>query len=407
VAAELDQIRLERDALTATGRERHAESITLVARLESLAAERDRLRDSLAALGADRERLTREAGEAVAARGRVEEALAREIAERTRLASALAATQTALAALESAQAEAATRAGEIERLVAERDRLLAERDGRAAVTPAPEPAPHEGLHVVTLTPQAAPRPRPRPAAGQKLVVVLDADATWESIEIGDHAVQVMPPSAELIAEVAAAAPARIVVNLTAPGALAMLAALRAAGSTARFWGCLAYPAGDRALPLGMLEPATRPLEPDAVLETLGHYTTRGTRIVTAGADVDALMSLRQALARRGASVSMAWDAKQAIELLGVVRPDVVLVDLGLPRRDGYGVVAALARVDPLPTAVLVPGPDDMAAGFANVLVDPAHAGRTVRLAKFVGDVVAKSEASAAERRQKIRAVGRK
>jgi hypothetical protein len=32
------------------------------------------------------------------------------------------------------------------------------------------------------------------------------------------------------------------------------------------------------------------------------------------------MSLRQALSRGGMSVSMAWDGKQAADLLGVVRP---------------------------------------------------------------------------------------
>jgi hypothetical protein len=419
LAAELDAVRSERDRLAATGREQHAETITLVARLESLAAERDRLRDSLAGIGAEREGLAAEASEAAAARARLEDALARETAERTRLAAALAATQTALAALETVQAEAAARSGEIERLVAERDRLIAERDGalaRAAAAPpaappasSPPPPPEEdragGLRVVTVSPPA--RAKPRVAEGQKAIVVLDADGTWESLELDDHVVQVMAPTADLVSEVIGAAPARIVVNLTTPGALGMLAALRGAGSTARFWGCLAYPAGDRALPLGMLEPATRPLEPDSVLETLTHYTTRGTRIVTAGTDVDALMSLRQALARRGASVSMAWDAKQAIELLGVVRPEVVVVDLALPRRDGYGILGHVGRLDPLPTAIVVPGTDDMAAGFAGVLVDPVHASRTVPLARLLADVVARSEASATERRQKIRALGRK
>src|SRR5206468_11150 len=80
-------------------------------------------------------------------------------------------------------------------------------------------------------------------------------------------------------------------------------------------------------------------DPDDVVETLERYAVRGTRVVTAGADVDALMSLRQALARKGLSVSMAWDAKQAADLLQVVRPEVVVGDLALPRRDGSGSVA--------------------------------------------------------------------
>src|SRR5205809_5880582 len=123
----------------------------------------------------------------------------------------------------------------------------------------------------------------------------------------------------------------------------------------------------------MVEPSSRPLDPDAILEALGPHAGRGIRVVTAGADVDALMSLRQALARRGMSVSMAWDGKQASELLVVVRPEVVVVDLGLPRRDGYGILARLGTVDPVPAAVVIPAADDFTTAFAAALADPAHA----------------------------------
>src|SRR5207253_7778470 len=90
-------------------------------------------------------------------------------------------------------------------------------------------------------------------------------------------------------------------------------------------------------------------DPDAILEALGPHAGRGIRVVTAGADVDALMSLRQALARRGMSVSMAWDGKQASELVGGVRPEVMVVDLDLPRREGCVTVAGPGAVDPLPS----------------------------------------------------------
>jgi len=103
-----------------------------------------------------------------------------------------------------------------------------------------------------------------------------------------------------------------------------------------------------------------------------------------GADVDALMSLRQALARKGLSVSMAWDAKQAADLLQVVRPEVVVVDLALPRRDGYGIVARLAA-----------------------LADSASAGGALQLGQLLAAVLTRSEAPPIERRHKIRVVGRK
>jgi DNA-binding response OmpR family regulator len=72
-----------------------------------------------------------------------------------------------------------------------------------------------------------------------------------------------------------------------------------------------------------------------VLATIRGRGTRGTRVLTAGADADALISLRQALAREGMSVSMAWDGKQAADLLDMIRPEIVVVELDLPPRAGY------------------------------------------------------------------------
>ncbi len=245
--------------------------------------------------------------------------------------------------------------------------------------------------------------------GRRIVAVLDASDTWESATIDGHHVTVVPPGAEAAPRLIEIAPARIVVNLAASGALETMAALRATGSPARFWGCLASPEPNRALPLGMVEPAARPIDCDVILAALEGYVGRGTRVVTAGADVDALMSLRQAMARRQMSVSMAWDAKQATDLLGVVRPEIVVIDLELPRRDGYTIAVRLAAVDPIPSMVLIPSGEDPAAGFAALLSDRAVAGRLVPLAHLLATTIARSEATPAERKapQKLRALGRK
>jgi CheY-like chemotaxis protein len=410
---EAEALRTERDRLAVAGREQQAETVRLVARLESFTAERDRLSEGLAALAAERDRIAAEGGDAAAARARLEEALARETNERARLAEALTAAQAALGELETVQVEATARAAEIERLTAERDRALVERDAALAQIPAakptaPVPAPaHEPVRVVTVTPAHTPRTRVRSVEpGRRLVAVLDADASWESAAVEGHEVEVFTPCEDVVARLGAAAPARLMVNLLVPGALGIVTALRSAGTGARVWGCIADAAADRALPLGMIEPATRPLDPDAVLALLGAYATRGTRLVTAGTDVDALMSLRQALARRGISVSMAWDAKQAVELFGVVRPEVVLVDLALPRRDGYGIVAKLGTIDPIPSAIILPGTDD-GTNFAAVLADPLRARHVVPVERLLADVVQRSEAAPVDRRQKVRAIGRK
>jgi len=111
--------------------------------------------------------------------------------------------------------------------------------------------------------------------------------------------------------------------------------------------------------------------------------TRGTRVVTAGADVDGLISLRQALGRLGVSVSMAWDAKQAREMLGVVRPHAVVVDMSMPKRDGCAIVAAVAALDPVPLIVVVTSAGDPAVDFSALLADPPRDTIIRRLAQVV------------------------
>jgi CheY-like chemotaxis protein len=413
LAREADALRRENGRMTAGTRERDAEVAGVTAHLESVTAERDRLREALEAVEAERDRLAAETAKAPAEQSQLRAALERERAERSRLTAALGTVQSALGELEATlsrrEAEAAAQAAEIARLVEERGRILAERG--AAREPAPvvpvAPAPRESVRVVTVTAPPRERGRVRDIQPERPVVaVLDAEVAWEKVGVDGHQVRVVPPGDDVADRVAAAQPGTIVVNLVAPGALDALATLRAAGSTARFWGCLADPAAGRALALGVVEPATS-LDPDTIVELLGRYAGRGTRVVTAGADVDALMSLRQALARGGLSVSMAWDAKQAADLLHVVRPEVVVVDLALPRRDGYGIISRIAGLDAPPSTVIIAAADDASAGFASALADPAHAVRMLSLRQVLAALLARSEAPPTERRHKIRLLGRK
>ena len=409
---EVERLREDLGRTTGAGRERDADLATLAARLESLAAERDRLRESLSATEAERDRLAAGAAAGSAADARLREALVREREERAQLTSALGSAQAALSGLRAGltrrDAEVKEQAAELERLRAERDGLAAVRKVAPPPPPVAPPPAREPVRVVTVTPPAPTRPRVREVeTGRRPVVVLDVEGGWSEQAAGGHHVEVMAPADDLAEQLSELSPARIVVNLLAPGALGALAAARAAGCGARFWGCLANPGADRALMLGMVEATGSPLDPDDVAETLERYAVRGTRVVTAGADVDALMSLRQALARKGLSVSMAWDAKQAADLLQVVRPEVVVVDLALPRRDGYGIVARLAALDPPPSAILVPGPDDAAVAFAAALADSASAGGALQLGQLLAAVLTRSEAPPIERRHKIRVVARK
>ena len=235
-----------------------------------------------------------------------------------------------------------------------------------------------GLDIEEVsTPAPVPEAAPAPSAPPEGIVVIDVDSAWTNVAPQKVPVAAVPPDDDVVAAVTARNPERIILNLTAPKALDALGALRAAGITTPCFACLAVPGSGRALALGRFEVASRPLDPDALIALLPGTFVRGTRVVTAGADVDALISLRQALARLGVSVSMAWDHKQASDLLAMVRPEVAIVDLDLPPKDGFVIVGRLGLVPPAPTTVLVPKATDGAAAFAAVVAHPEIAGATL------------------------------
>jgi ActR/RegA family two-component response regulator len=405
-AAEARLAELERHATTlresgdrtiADSRERAAELAAVSAHLESIAAERDRLREARAAVESERDALMSELAASAAKLTRVEETLMREVGERERLAEALDVAQAALGALESGRNERPAPSNE----------PRVERPVPGAARPAAEPArARDGMRVLTVAPTGV-KTRARDGEARR-IAVLDVDPIWESAAIAGYEVVVLNPEEDTAGALAELEPARVVVNLAAPAALDAVAALRGAGSEAKVWGCIGIAGSERAIPIGIVEVAARPLDCDAILEILKGYTSRGTRVVTAGADVDTLMSLRQAMARLGMSVSMAWDAKQATDLLTVVRPEVLVIDLDLPRQAGYGIIARLSAANPIPCAVIVPGKDDATDAFAAALAQPGTSDLAVPRDRLLADAIGRQEALAADRRlQKIRAVGRK
>lgn len=66
---------------------------------------------------------------------------------------------------------------------------------------------------------------------------------------------------------------------------------------------------------------------------------------------------RAALSERFSVVGEAADGAAALALVREIRPDVVLVDVGLPGLDGFGVAAALAALDDPPQVVLTSSRD--------------------------------------------------
>jgi CheY-like chemotaxis protein len=201
--------------------------------------------------------------------------------------------------------------------------------------------------------------------GPQCIAVVDPDPAWEKAgRYGDRIV-VVSPKGDVGARVAESGAGRIVLNLAAPAALQTLRALRASGSTVPIWGCVATPANDRVLGLGTVELAEQPLDVDAVVKGLDPYLGRNSRIVVVGSD-PRFASLRLALICKLMSVTIAWDAKQAVDLLKTSVPEVIVVDLAMPRPQGYEVVAHLSTLNPIPHAVLVAGGEET-TGFGDLL----------------------------------------
>jgi CheY-like chemotaxis protein len=374
-------------ALEAVAAEREDESRSRTAREAALAAEHaaevERLQARLAEVEAraEREQRSREAQESARAalegvqaefartHDELEDLRAREGALRTE-------RDSLLAMLEEERGRGRQLSVRLEEREQELERPCAEHVREAPAPPEP-PAEMPGQAKVPAPLAAAPG-APRSASSEEgakrpLVVVLDGDRRWERAAGNAQRLAVIPTGDGAVARLVELAPACILLNLTSPKALETLVALRASRCTAPVWGCVADAARDRGLALGLIEPATRPLDPDVIFGALQTLAKRGSRVVTVAEDVEAFVGLRQRLAREGMSVSMAWNAKQAADLLPMIRPTVVVLDLDLPAADGCAVLAQLAASDPVPAAVLVTGRRDPTRALAGALADPASA----------------------------------
>lgn len=83
--------------------------------------------------------------------------------------------------------------------------------------------------------------------------------------------------------------------------------------------------------------------PNALVEhfvgSIAHSTNaeprRALRIIVADDNADAAKSLSLLLGSDGHDVHVAHDGEEALQLYGAVQPDVVLLDIGMPKLDGY------------------------------------------------------------------------
>jgi CheY-like chemotaxis protein len=153
---------------------------------------------------------------------------------------------------------------------------------------------------------------------------------------------------------------------------------------------------DRVVGLGPFEAVGHPLVVDMLVAAVMRAAPRNARVFAAGRDADALMKVRQALVKAGHSVSMARDAKQIDELVGMVRPHLIISDLELPVREGYELVMRAATTEPPPGLVLiVPAGGDPSAVLAEKLRDRLTAGLGSPAARWLTDFTADPAAKAA------------
>jgi hypothetical protein len=234
-----------------------------------------------------------------------------------------------------------------------------------------------------------------PAPGPGVVAIVGGDDAFAAAPPTGIQVAVLRPEPHLARRLTQLGARRVVVNLASAGCLAAVASLRAEGYGPPLWGCLAVPESAAVLPLGPIETVPRSLDPETVLALLGRRPGGGTRLLAIGTTPDSLLGLRPTLTRAGVSMSIAWDAKQAADLLGMVRPEVVIVDLALPSGGGYKIVANLAYLEPQPLTVLLPAEgDDAAAAFAAALTERSHRGGAVPRAKALQTILTQRGAAA-------------
>jgi CheY-like chemotaxis protein len=120
---------------------------------------------------------------------------------------------------------------------------------------------------------------------------------------------------------------------------------------------LAYCAdGTSGFSFGMADFFAQPIDADACVARL--LESRGTiqRLLVVTENFSVVVALRNVLSRMQSSVSSAPDLRQVLELMPMINPDLLLIDLGLPRGEGLRLVSQL-RADPktraLPLGILL------------------------------------------------------
>lgn len=286
-------------------------------------------------------------------------------------------------------------------LIDERGRATAEAPVAAPLEPAPagqspEPSPVADPVLVQVAVAAAENSRVAEAlaVGAPLdadpshgaLAVVDTVLDWTRYDLGEQRVLPVAPGADGVEHLRAGSPSRIVVNVASPGGLALAVSLRTHGVTAPMFGVVAQAGSERVVGLGLVEAVPHPLDADALVAAVERASPRGARVFATGRDADALMKVRQTLAKQGLSVSLARDTKQIDELLAMVRPQVVVIDLSLPLRQGYELVMRMAATSPIPSLVLIAPEGDPIPTMVEKLRERLAAGAGTHAKQWLAEI---------------------
>ena len=327
------------------------------AALEQASQRERRLQETLAAHDQSRREHDETLRQAQAIARTSEDDRAVLVAEMEALRLAMASAQRVI--LEAEEETRVARA-EAERLAVSHEALLAEKARLEGALPSTAPAK-------TPEPQTLVPPTPmviKTAPDTRVVAVLDATTQWP--ETAGAEVHVIEPCEDIVARIGDMQAGRCIVNLAAPGAIAAAVTLRTAGLSIPLWGALVT-SNERGLSLGQIDVLVRPIDPELVRLQCVTIAPKSARLLAIGSDSTTFIALRQGLMKAGMSVSIAWDLKQATELLEIVRPQLIVLDLALPGRGAASLVAELARLEQPPVLVLLAATPEQVATFSNAL----------------------------------------
>ncbi len=109
-----------------------------------------------------------------------------------------------------------------------------------------------------------------------------------------------------------------------------------------------YAASDRrGRVFGAVDVFPAPFDPKICAPYLLASYRRLRRVMTVGDSLDMMSQLRELLGQSRCSTAVAFDPRQAFDLISLVRPEYVLIDLALPAGGGFELLSELSkRSDP-------------------------------------------------------------